>query len=179
MKTIEINLSGSKVAINLPTQFEEITPEWLTAVTEGVNVAPNYSLIAIIYKDQLGIMLNTKSNGNKTVGAIPVFVKTNESTSDETSSIETKTALIISPSAVALGNHIVCERNSISPGRIIGLINKDQEAKKKNFLDRTPIFLVEFKVIPNCDIHGVQVDPTGEFDDPFVVKSSIDDVQLD
>ena len=51
MIKLESNLK--KYSLLIPTSINEFTPEILNSMTSNINLAPNYAIIAIIYKTKL------------------------------------------------------------------------------------------------------------------------------
>lgn len=182
MKTLEVKVNESKVVLNIPTKLNEITKEWLTIVTNGINPAPNYSLVALVLKDNLGMLLNAKRKNNTTVSGLTLFVKTYTDkladAEDYVDSLECGTPVVIAPSDIAMGNHIIAPKNTITPGKIVSMIDGDKDIKNKIFLDQQNIFTVEFKLVPNSSIHGDIVDNNAEFEDPFVKVINEDNIVL-
>ena len=48
MIKLESNLK--KYSLLIPTSIKEFTPEILNSMTSNINLAPNYAIVAIIYK---------------------------------------------------------------------------------------------------------------------------------
>ena len=51
MIKLESNLK--KYSLLIPTSIKEFTPEILNSMTSNINLAPNYAIVAIIYKTKL------------------------------------------------------------------------------------------------------------------------------
>ena len=67
MVNLNVNFNGSDYVLSLPTMFSEVNPEFLKTLVNNVDVAPNYSLVAIIYKEKpitiiISISLAMRSN---------------------------------------------------------------------------------------------------------------------
>ena len=178
MKTLEVKVNDSKVTFNVPTKLSEITKEWLMAVTSGINPAPNYSLIALVLRDNFAMLFNSKQKNNQTVAGVSLFVRTNAD-DNYLEGLECGTPIIVAPSDIAMGNHIVSAKNSITSGKVLSMINGDEELRKNVFLNRETIYTVEFKMIPNCAIHGDIIEDKAEFEDPFVKVITANNIVLD
>lgn len=178
MKTLDVKINESKVMLNIPTNLKEITPEWLTEVTEGITPAPNYSLIALVLKDTIGALLNAKRKMNQTVAGVSLFVKASDNDNNYISQIECGTPVVVAASDISMGNHIIAPKNSITPGKIASMIDGDKDLRRKVFLDNSPIYTVEFKLVPHSAIHGDIVDSAKEFVDPFVKVITTDNIVL-
>ena len=180
MKTLDVKINEGKVTLNLPTKLSEITKEWFIAVTDSITPAPNYSVIALVLKDSLAMLLNTKHKNNQTVAGVSIFVKTSSIDDNYLSSIPCGTPVVVAPSDISMGNHIIAPKNTITPGKIASLIENDKELKNKVFLflDNQTIFTVEFKLVPNSAIHGDIIEDNAEFEDPFVKVITTDNIVL-
>ena len=178
MKTLDVKVNERKVTISIPTKLEEITKDWLNNVTKDINPALDYSLIALVLKDNLGMLLNTKHKPNQSVAGVCLFIKSNTKDSEYIYGLECGTPVIIAPSDIAIGNHIVAPKNSITPGKIASIISSDTETRNKFMLDRETIFTVEFKLVPNSSIHGDVIESNDEFEDPFIKVNNTDNIML-
>lgn len=178
MKTLDVKVNEGKVTLNLPTKLSEITKEWLTSVTNSITPAPNYSIIALVLKDSIAMLLNAKRKNNQMVAGVSVFVKTSSGDNSYLSSIPCGTPVVVAPSDISMGNHIIAPKNTITPGKIASLIEGDKELKNKIFLDNQTIFTVEFKLVPNSAIHGDIIEDNTEFEDPFVKIITTDNIVL-
>ena len=71
MVNLNVNLNGSDYVLSLPTMFSEVNPEFLKTLVDNIDVAPDYSLVAIIYKEKpIAIIDSIKRNKNATVAGI-------------------------------------------------------------------------------------------------------------
>ena len=166
MKALNVNGKLGNYVLNLPTSKEEITEEWLSKVTENVTIAPNYSLIAVIFKDNLANLLNTQKKKQPTgISVIPTFLKCGKCDSEFINSLKPNTTIIISSSDISIGNHVICKRNSLSPNTILSICDGDKNIYQKVGFDNSPIYLVEFKLVPNSAIRATISEYTSEFSD--------------
>ena len=53
MKTFKVNGRAGSYVINFPQSLEEVGTEYLSNCTDFINPAPNYAVIAVVYKDLL------------------------------------------------------------------------------------------------------------------------------
>lgn len=168
---LNVKLESSNITLHLPTSIKEITNDYLNAVTSKITVAPNYSLVALVYKDKLSnIILATKQNKNIATRVVPVFVKRDVNEKNEfIKTINTGNFIIVSPSDIEIGNHVNCPNNSLSIGRVTDIIQKDPTISKKALAFPEIVCFIEFKLIPNCAIKAkvTETDQT-TFIDPFV-----------
>lgn len=168
---LNVKLESSNTTLHLPTSIKEITNDYLNAVTNNITVAPNYSLVALVYKDKLSnIILATKQNKNIATRVVPVFVKRDVNEKNEfIKTINTGNVIIVSPSDIEIGNHVNCPNNSLSIGRVTDMIQKDPTISKKALAFPEIVCFVEFKLIPNCAIKAkvTETDQT-TFINPFV-----------
>lgn len=168
---LNVTLEKSDVTLHLPTSIKEITNDYLNAVTSNITVAPNYSLVALVYKDKLcNIIMATKQTKNISTRVVPVFVKRDVNEKNEfIKTINTGNIIIVSPSDIEIGNHIVCPNNSLSIRQITNMIQNDSTISKQALKFPEIVCFVEFKLIPNCAIKAkvTETDQT-TFIDPFV-----------
>jgi len=169
MNKIVVNGNGRVYELNLPTKLEEITPEYLNAVTANINVAPNYALIGLVYTDTLTYLVNTnKKKQNATIRCIPVFVKKGECEVAFTDTLNTGDKLVISSSDMAMGHHVVSPANKITVNNVVSLIASDANVIKNLWNDKNNYYFVEFKVVPISAIHGVFKDVELSGADTFI-----------
>lgn len=154
MNSITINTKKGKVILNLPTSVEEIKAEYLKEVTEHIKVAPEYSLVALVYSTTMAQVLNMK-NVQANVAVVPMFVKAGETDSEFINSINTKDIVTITGSNISLAIHIANPYNQLSLNKILGIINQDNNVCKTSFTDNNVYRFIEFKLVPNCNINAV------------------------
>ena len=140
---IKFSTSGKNGSfeVSLPTSLSEIPNEYLYDVTKDIVIADDYSLICICYCEALSSVLfasNTKK-GKITTGVVPIFVKHGATDNTYIRSINCGDKLVIAPSDIAMGHHVVAPNNKIY-----------QEALKFN----KHCYFLEFKIVPNCNIHA-------------------------
>ena len=77
MKEFIVKTKLSEVKFNFPTKLEELSIDYLKSVTDNVIVAPNYSLIGLVYHERLTSLIMTCKNKSKktNIGVNPIFIK--------------------------------------------------------------------------------------------------------
>lgn len=170
---IKVESKIADYAINVPTKREEITPEALGALLKDVKLAKYYCVVAMIYKDTLfGVMNRT----NEVVTVIPVLAKISD---DDESSTGGRIGahLIIDRTSLERGNHLHIKNNIISPSKISEYIRNDRGlaqsigngtfGQNRGHKMNTPVYMLEFKIIPINDIKAMLVDNIVNEDNPF------------
>ncbi len=169
MKTLKLIREDYKIEINLPQRFEEITKEYLEDCTAHVSPAPNYVLVAVVYKEALSIIL-TANKKNKPINTaiIPVFVKAGTSNDEFINSLELGSRVIIAGSDLSIGHHISCPNNEITPNKIVNLCNDNKDIYMDALADITKNYFVEFKLVPASAIHGKLSDSNTVLRNPLI-----------
>lgn len=169
MVNLKVNYSGAQFELNLPTKINEITNEYLLKVTEHIHVAPDYSLIALVFKERpITIVSAVKQGKNATVNGVALMVKT-AVTSDNSfvPNIVCGTQLIMSASDIAMGHHVNAANNTLNPNMLLKLLNDNNDLNKKCMDIMVPTYFVDFKVVPNCNIHGTILNSTKPIADAY------------
>lgn len=175
MLTFKVSGNLGDYDLNLPTSLNEITEEYIRDVTEHVKVDANYSLIGIVYRERLStlVLAATKNKKNSNVAVIPVFVKSGKTDSELINKLFIRDKLIISPSDIMMGNHISAPNNLLTINTIVDLITSDSSAYQKLLKVQEECYFIEFKLVPNCNIHGAYSNPeVAGFINPYVVKTA-------
>lgn len=172
MLNIKVNGTKAEYELNLPTSMNEITDEYIDEVTRHINVAPNYTLIGTIFKEKPStLILAARQRKNKSdIAVIPIFIKAGATDDKMISSIKLHNKLIIAPSDIMLGHHVASPNNDITINKFMDLIDGDKDIYTK-LLNSPYCYFIEFKIVPNCNIHGYYgpTDVAG-FVSPFVTK---------
>lgn len=172
MKNFKVNGSLGEFELSLPESLEEIPVEYFKECTDFVHPAPNYALVAIVYKDSLNLILTSakKTEGVK-VAIIPIFVKGGTTDSEFINSLKTGDKVVISGSDLSIGNHINSPYNKITPDNIIRVCqNAGREFYQSTLELNTPICLVEFKLVPMNAIRSKLDRTKNSFINPFIHK---------
>ena len=154
MNSITVNTTKSKVILNLPTSIDEINSVYLKEVTEHIKVAPEYSLVALVYSTTMTQVLNMK-NIPANVAVVPMFVKAGKTDSEFINGINVKDILTITSGNLSLAIHVPNSYNQLSLNKISSLISQDDNVRKTSFSDKNTYRFVEFKLVPNCNINAV------------------------
>jgi len=154
-------VQGTKVNFNFhfPTSLEEISVDYLKAVTENVNVAEHHTLIGIVYHEKLFDIIVSRKRNQKglTAGVVPIFIKAGKTDSDFIKTAECRDKLIIPSTSLSLGYHVAAPKNVLSLDYFIRAIDGDNSLAKRydNNYGNEHCFFVEFKIIPNNEIKGI------------------------
>lgn len=171
MKTFKVNGKLGEFEINLPENLNEVGTDYLNACTEFVHPAPNYSLVAVVYKDSLSLVLTAaKKQKSTNVSIVPVFIKSGETDSEFIKKLNTGDKIVVAASDLSIGHHINSPYNKITPNNIINICDGDKEIYSKALGLQTPVCFVEFKLIPNNAIHSYLENTVNSFVNPFIKK---------
>ena len=173
MVKFNVNGKAGAAVISLPTHLSEITPEYLNGVTCNVKIGDNYSLIGIIFKEKLSTLVLASRKNKKTsdIAIVPIFVKAGKTDSELINSLNTKDKLIIAPSDIMLGHHVSTPRNPLTIDNILNIIDGDLNVYNKLITIKEDCYFIEFKLVPNCNIHGAYIDQNDVKDvNNFVIK---------
>ena len=167
MQSIKLKRGDKVITLNLPTNFREITPKYLLDVCNHITISNEYSLVAIIYKEKLSMIVNSsKKSTPMNTSVVPVFVKPGVTDSTFINCLTAGEAIIVPGSDLELGIHVNSVYNVLSINNILSLIMTDEskEVLRNTFKYDTPFFFVEFKLVPNCAIHGAldDIDYSGD-----------------
>lgn len=173
MVQFEVNGANGHKVLTYPTNLKELTSEFLSKVAEEIVPAPNYSLIALCYRERLHNIIftaNQKSdNANLQTAVIPIFVKTGNKPEDKfIANIGDK--VVIAGSQLALGHHVMAAKNPLTINNLLWYTKGDAAAYHNALNVKDYVYFLEFKLIPNNDIVGVYVDcPSSNFTNVFDV----------
>lgn len=173
MLTLEVNSKQGVFQLNLPTSLNEIDESYIMEVTSHVKVDANYTLIGVVFREKLStlILAARKSKKNSDIPVIPIFVKAGETDSKLINSLKIRDKLIISASDIMMGYHISAPNNLITINTILDLLDGDMKVYNQLMASQEMCYFIEFKLVPNCNIHGAygSTDVAG-FENPFVKK---------
>lgn len=171
MKTVAVENNGVKYNVVLPTSIKEINHDWLNEITNHIMIAADYSLVMLVYSTSLFKIVNdSKKKDNITASVTPVLVKMHcSSKNDYMLDVKQFSILSISGSDLSLGLHVNVPGNDLSLGLISSLLINDNHVVRNALTDKDVVKLIEFKIIPNCNIKGwVQCDAAR--DDQHIIK---------
>ena len=186
---IEIKSEKMSYGINFPTSINELTPEILGIITDGVKLPKHYCIIALVFDTKIfEFCAAMNSSRNTNVAVTPILAKISQEDSENiNASVGDK--VIMDRSSLERGVHLNL-KTAISSTSARNYFNSDLELAKaimtkndnKIIFDKTRnkkltaaqspnIIILEFKICPVNDIsaaipmsyHGV---------DPFLVKDS-------
>ena len=173
MLTLEVNSKQGVFQLNLPTSLNEIDESYIMEVTNHVKVDANYTLIGVVFREKLStlVLASRKSKKNSDIPVIPIFVKAGETDSKLINSLKIRDKLIISASDIMMGYHISAPNNLITINTILDLLNGDMKVYNQLMTNQEMCYFIEFKLVPNCNIHGAySVTDVAGSENPFVKK---------
>lgn len=170
MLKFEVNGKQGAILMNLPTKLSEITPKYLNEVTSNVVIADNYSLIGILYRESLAsvVIANNRKQKNITTAIVPIFVKAGATDTEYIKNINCGNKIVIAPSDIAMGHHVTCPKNMITINNILDYFDGDKEAYHRAINISQPCYYLEFKIVPNCNIHGNYIEESDSYENPFI-----------
>lgn len=167
---IKIENDKMPYSIYVPTSLEEIDIDYLNQTLDNVVVAPNYCIIALIYKTKLfSLISNMKSNQNGTVQCVVKLAKSHNNELVQGNIIGN--TVVINRSSIEMGTHLTIPDNILNPIEVAKYCEKDPDLVKAiltgaYFNDGTKTsdhvaklespycYFVEFKMVPYTDICG-------------------------
>lgn len=154
MVNLQVNYRGGDYLLSLPTTISEVNFEYLNKITQHIHVAPDYALIAVLYKVRpIEIVSSVKQNKNANVGAVAAFIKGNY-TPGFYDNIKLGDTIIIAPSDIALGHTVRVVNNNLTPSKLLELAETNPDLNKKLIGVMTPTYFVDFKIVATAFIHG-------------------------
>ncbi len=154
MVNLQVNYRGGDYLLSLPTTLSEINFEYLNKITQHIHVAPDYALIAVVYKVRpIEIVSSVKQNKNANVGAVAAFIKGN-SNPGFYDNIKLGDTVVIAPADIALGHTIRVVNNNLTPSKLLELAETTPDLNKKLIGVMSPTYFVDFKVVATAFIHG-------------------------
>ena len=155
MINLKVVYQGKDFELNLPTMFSEIDINYLSSLVANVNVAPNYSLIALLFKEKpYAIVSGIKQGKNATVMATPIMIKNGDSNVEFIKNIKLGDRLTISPSDIVYGNQVNAKWNSLNPNLLVNLLEDNKQLYKETQGIMQKVYFVDFKIVPSNGIHA-------------------------
>ena len=178
MKTFKVNGDAGSYLITLPQSLDEIGTNYLKQCTDFINPAPNYAVVAVVYKDSLSLILTAYKKKTATnMAVVPVFIKAGTNDSEFVKSIELGDKVVVSGSDLSIGHHIQAPFNKITPTIITAICEGDKDIYKEAMLMTEPVCFVEFKLVPISAIHAKLDNKVKiSINNPFVTNISKDNV---
>lgn len=158
MKEFIVKTENEEVKFNFPTNLAELSTDYLINVTKGVTVAPNYSLIGIVYHEKLSTLFMTCRNKKKntSIGIVPIFIKAGEGEKSVIDNAKIGQKLLIANTQIQLAHHCAVPNNKLTLDYFANVINHNTDPDLYqtivNDKDQKEVLFVEFKIVPNCDI---------------------------
>lgn len=169
MKTFKVNGKAGSYVINLPQSLKEIGTEYLSDCTKFINPAPNYAVVAVVYKDLLSLVLTAAKKKTPVNTAVsPVFVKAGDSDSEFIKSINLGDRVVVSGSDLSIGHHISSPYNKITPSIIAFICDGDKDIYREAMTMQESVCFVEFKLVPISAIHAKLDNTKNKYLNPFV-----------
>lgn len=175
MLTLDVNNNRGVFKLSLPTSLNEIDESYIIEVTDHVKVDANYTLIGVVFRERLStlILAARKNKKNSDIPVIPVFVKAGKTDSELINSLKVRDKLLISASDIMMGYHVSAPNNLLTINTILDILEGDTNSYSKLIGSNEQCYFIEFKLVPNCNIHGAYEQPkVAEFVSPFVTKVS-------
>ena len=178
MKEFIVKTKMSEVKFNFPTNLKELSNDYLKQVTDSITVAPNYSLIGVVYHERLTNIILTCNNKKKntSIGVIPIFIKSGDSDKSVVDNAKIGQKLLISNTQLQLAHHCAAPANRLTIdyfANVIGAaVDKDLYQTAVQDPDQSEVLFVEFKIIPNCDIIALY-DDVSKVENPYITISNV------
>lgn len=154
MVDVQVNYLGREATLHLPTTVSEIKSDLLNNWTSHVNLAKDYALIALVFKERpINLISAAKQNKNANVSGIAIMIKSNTD-AEVVKDIKLGETLVIAASDIAMGHHINVPANHLTPGFLMNLLSENDDLNKKFMGVMVPTYFVDFKIVPVCNIHG-------------------------
>lgn len=169
MVKFETNGNVGKINWNIPTKLSEISSEYLSNVTANIDVADNYSLVALCYHEKLSsiILAARKSKNEEHIGVVPLFVKSGANDNKFIDSLQTGEKLVISGSDISMGFHVAAPKNKLTISSFVASLEGDKECYQKSMTVTDLCYFIEFKLIPNVAIHARYNDKNVDVKNPY------------
>ena len=178
MKTFKVNGKAGSYFMQLPQSLEEVGTKYLDDCTKFINPAPNYAVIAVVYKDLLSLVLTaSKKKTPVNAAVIPVFVKAGDNDSEFIKSINLGDRVVVSGSDLSIGHHISSPYNLITPSTVSTICDGDKDIYRESMTMQEPVCFVEFKLVPISAIHAKLDDTVKGYANPFISLDNKDDVE--
>lgn len=173
MKEFIVKTELSEVMFNFPTELSELSEEYLKQITDNITVAPNYSLIGLVYHERLANLILTCRSKKKTAnfGIVPIFVKAGAGEKSIVDSAKIGQKLLIGNSSIERALKCAVPNNKLTIDYFATVIDAstDKELYQKAAQDpeQPEVFFIEFKVVPNCEIIALY-DKAKKVDNPYI-----------
>lgn len=173
MLNLKVNGKAGEFTLNLPTMFKEVSNEYLDNAVKHITVAPEYSLVALVYREKLAVILNSaKQNKEMNTSVVPVFIKAGATDSKFIKSIKLGNKAVITGSDLSIGVHVNSPLNALSIPNVVAVCEGDNNIYREAMTSTEYCHFVEFKLVPNSAIKGI-IGPA-EFPsiNPYITKGN-------
>ena len=178
MKAFKVNGKAGSYFMELPQSLEEVGTKYLDDCTKFINPAPNYAVIAVVYKDLLYLVITaSKKKTPVNAAVIPVIVKTGDSDSEFIKSINLGDRVVVAASDLSIGHHISSPYNKITPSIIASICDGDKDIYREAMTMQELVCFVEFKLVPISAIHAKLDDTPKGYINPYISKDDKGDVE--
>ena len=178
MKKFIVNTKMSEVVFNLPTNLDELSTKYLEEITKGITVAPNYSLIALVYHERLSTLVMTCRNKKKSanIGIVPVFVKTGNGDNSIVTNARVGQKMLIGSNSIQASLNCAVPANKLNIDYFAHVINDsvDKDLYERSLQEdyQGEVLFIDFRIVPNCDIIALY-DKTEKVEDPYITVNPI------
>lgn len=158
MKEFIVETPMSMVKFHFPTKLSELSNDYLNQVTEGITVAPNYSLIGLVYHERLApIVLTCRTNKKSAnIKIVPVFIKAGKGEPSVVDEAKIGQKILIANSSLERGYQCATPSNTLNLDYFANVVrastDKDIYQNAMQDPDQSEVFFVDFKIVANCDI---------------------------
>lgn len=169
MLNLKVNGKAGKFTLNLPTMFNEVSNEYLDNAVKHISVAPDYSLVALVYREKLAVILNSaKQNKEMNTSVVPVFIKAGTTDSKFIKSIKLGNKVIVTGSDLSIGVHVNSPSNALSISNVVAICEGDNNVYREAMTITEYCHFVEFKLVPNSAIKGIISPADFRMIDPYI-----------
>lgn len=173
MLNLKVNSKAGKFTLNLPTMFNEVSNEYMDNAVRHIAVAPDYSLVALVYREKLAVILNSaKQNKEMNTSVVPVFIKAGATDSKFIKSIKLGNKVIITGSDLAIGIHVNSPSNALSIPNVVAVCKGDNNVYREAMIIAEYCHFVEFKLVPNSAIKGIISSAEFPSINPYIIRDN-------
>lgn len=182
MKELIVETKMSMVKFNFPTSLKELSNDYLKQVTDNITVAPNYSLIGLVYHERLAPLILTCRTKKKTanIKIVPIFIKAGKGDTSVVDDAKIGQKILIANSSLERGYQCATPSNMLNLDYFANVVgnstDKDLYENAMQDADQREVFFVDFKVVANCDIIALY-DDVEKKENPYIQVLPIDNKQ--
>lgn len=167
MKVFEVETKENKYTYQLPTSLNEIDESYVLNATKSIEIADNYTLIALVAQETVGsIVLKAKRDSkDSNIPRYAIFIKCGNTDSQFIKKANCKDKLIVDNNTFKMvAQEIKVEGNSLSLYDFANKVNQDHylfNRYSNNFGNEVCCF-IDFAIIPNSEIKGIVTQEDGK-----------------